>query len=365
MTDLANLVPAGVVTGDNLMKLLDYCKKHQFALPAVNVISSSSINSVLEAASKARSPVMIQLSNGGGVFYAGKGLSNKNQAAAVAGSVSAALHVRNMAKHYGVPVVLHTDHCARKLLPWLDGLLTANEEYFAKNGEPLFSSHMIDLSEDPLEENIATSVQYMRRCARSNILLEVELGITGGEEDGVDNSDVDNDALYTSPEEVWEMYKALAAVSPMFSIAASFGNVHGVYQPGNVVLKPEKLAQHQAYVKQKLGSNEENPVFFVFHGGSGSSREEIAQALSSGTIKMNLDTDLQWAYWDGVRGFENKNRGYLQGQLGNPDGEDKPNKKFYDPRVWLRKAEDSMVTRLQQAFEDLQSTGSLGPAPKM
>lgn len=365
MSELANLVPAGVVTGDNLMKLLGYCKKHEFALPAVNVVSSSSINAVLEAAAKARSPVMIQLSNGGGVFYAGKGLSNANQAAAVAGSVSAALHVRNMAKHYGVPVVLHTDHCARKLLPWLDGLLTANEEYFAKNGEPLFSSHMIDLSEDPLEENISTCVQYMRRCARSNILLEVELGITGGEEDGVDNSDVDNDALYTSPEEVWDMYKALAAVGPMFSIAASFGNVHGVYKPGNVELKPEKLAQHQAYVKQKLGSSEANPVFFVFHGGSGSSRAEIAQALSSGTIKMNLDTDLQWAYWDGVRAFESKNRGYLQGQLGNPDGKDKPNKKFYDPRVWLRKAEGSMVVRLQQAFEDLKSMGALGPAPKL
>mmetsp|Transcript_20074 Transcript_20074/g.35674 ORF Transcript_20074/g.35674 Transcript_20074/m.35674 type:complete len:366 (-) Transcript_20074:25-1122(-) len=365
MQSLLDIVPAGVVTGDNLMKLLKYAKDKGFAMPAVNVVSSSSVNAVLEAAREARSPVMIQFSNGGGAFMAGKGLSNKNQEASVAGSVAGALHVRAMAKHYGVPVVLHTDHCARKLLPWLDGMLDANEEYFKAHGEPLFSSHMIDLSEDPLEENIATSVHYMKRCKALNILLEVELGITGGEEDGVDNSDVDKDSLYTKPEEVWEVYKALAAVGPMFTIAAAFGNVHGVYKPGNVVLKPEKLAEHQAYIKNKLGVAEKNPVFFVFHGGSGSSNAEIREALASGTIKMNIDTDTQFAYWDGVRKYEAEKHDYLQGQIGNPDGSDKPNKKHYDPRVWIRKAEQAMIARLQVAFADLNAVGSLGGQPKL
>jgi len=360
---LADEVPAGVVTGEALMRLLRRAKEEGFAMPAVNCVSSSSVNAVLEAARAARSPVMIQFSNGGAAFYAGKGMPGKGQEKAVAGAVAGALHVRAMAKHYGVPVVLHTDHCARNLLPWLDGMLDANEEYFRVHGEPLFSSHMIDLSEDPLEENIATSVEYMKRCAKVNILLEVELGITGGEEDGVDNSDVDKDALYTKPEEVWEVYKALAAVGPMFTIAAAFGNVHGVYKPGNVVLKPEKLEQHQAYIRDQLKSSEKNPVFFVFHGGSGSSQEEIRKALSAGTIKMNIDTDTQFAYWDGVRAYEKSKRDYLQGQIGNPDGADKPNKKFYDPRVWVRKAEESMVARLKIAFDDLNATGSLGAAP--
>jgi len=303
---------------------------------------------------------MIQFSNGGGVFLAGKGLKNTNQSAAVAGSVAGALHVRAMAKFYGVPVVLHTDHCAKNLLPWLDGMLDANEEYFKQHGEPLFSSHMIDLSEESLEENIEISSKYLARCQKSNILLEVELGITGGEEDGVDNSNVDKDALYTKPEEVWQIYSALAKVSSMFTIAAAFGNVHGVYKPGNVVLKPEKLGQHQAFIKDKLKTSEKNPVLFVFHGGSGSSRDEIQLALRSGTIKMNIDTDTQWAYWEGVRAFESKNKQYLQGQIGNPDGKDKPNKKYYDPRVWVRKAEVSMAERLKVAFEDLNAVGSLG-----
>lgn len=365
MTSILDEIPAGVVTGDNLMKLLKICKDREFALPAVNCVSSSSVNCVLEAAAKARSPVMIQFSNGGGAFYAGKGISNEGQAASIAGSIAGAYHVRQMAKYYGVPVVLHTDHCARKLLPWLDGMIKANTEYFEKNGEPLFSSHMIDLSEDPLEENIKTSVEYMKQCAKVNLLLEVELGITGGEEDGVDNSDVDKDALYTSPEEVWTIYKALAEVGPMFTIAAAFGNVHGVYKPGNVVLKPEKLAQHQAYIKEQLKTDEKNPVYFVFHGGSGSSKEEIRTALTAGTIKMNIDTDTQWAYWDGIRKFEKENHDCLQGQIGNPKGPDAPNKKFYDPRVWIRKAETSMIERLQQAFDDLNAVGSLDAQPKL
>mmetsp|Transcript_3303 Transcript_3303/g.4778 ORF Transcript_3303/g.4778 Transcript_3303/m.4778 type:complete len:371 (+) Transcript_3303:153-1265(+) len=356
---LSEVVPAGVLTGDDLMKLLTYAKAKGFALPAVNCISSSSVNSVLEAARKANSPVMIQFSNGGAAFYAGKGMSNDGQAASVAGAVAGALHVRAMAKHYGVPVVLHTDHCARKLLPWLDGLITANEEYFAKNGEPLFSSHMIDLSEDPLEENIKTSCEYMARCAKVNLLLEVELGITGGEEDGVDNSGVEQDALYTKPEEVWEIYQALAKIGPMFTIAAAFGNVHGVYKSGSVILKPEKLGQHQAFIREKLGVDDKNPVFFVFHGGSGSSNAEIQKALEFGTIKLNIDTDTQWAYWAGVNNYSKDKNAYLQGQIGNPDGADKPNKKHYDPRVWIRKAETSMIERLQQSFGDLNAIDSL------
>jgi fructose-bisphosphate aldolase class II len=362
---LQELVPAGVVTGANLMKLMAYCKEHAFALPAVNVTSSSSINGVLEAARLARSPVIIQFSNGGAAFMAGKGAPLKGQAGAVAGAVAGALHVRAMARHYGVPVVLHTDHCAHKLLPWLDGMLEENERHFAQTGEPLFSSHMIDLSEESLAENIATSVKYMQRCAKVNILLEVELGITGGEEDGVDNSQADKSKLYTQPEEVWAMYEALAQVGSMFSIASSFGNTHGVYSPGNVVLKPELLAQFQAYVRAKLQCADKNPVYFVFHGGSGSTREEIRTALRAGCVKMNIDTDLQWAYWDGVRAFEKDNRAYLQGQLGNPKGQDKPNKKYYDPRVWVRKAEQTMVQRLLVSFDDLQATGSLGQVAKL
>lgn len=357
--NLLDIVPAGVLTGENVMKVIAFAKEKGFAMPAVNCISSSSVNAVLEAARAANSPVQIQFSNGGAAFYAGKGISNNGQAASVAGAVAGAYHVRAMAKYYGVPVILHSDHCARKLLPWLDGMLDADEEHFKAHGEPLFSSHMIDLSEDPLEENIATSVEYMKRCAKSNILLEIELGITGGEEDGVDNSDVNNDDLYSKPEEVWQFYKELAAVGPMFTIAAAFGNVHGVYKPGNVVLKPEKLGDHQKYVKEQLGCAEDKPVYFVFHGGSGSTNAEIELAVSHGVVKMNIDTDTQFAYWDGVRAFEAEKRAYLQGQIGNPDGADKPNKKVYDPRVWVRKAEESMIKRLQIAFTDLKAINSI------
>merc|ERR1719460_412614 len=298
--------------------------------------------------------MIIQFSRGGGQFYAGKAAKNEDDAACIAGTVAGALHVRAIAELYGVPVILHTDHCMRDWLPWFDGLLEANEDYFAKNGEPLFSSHMLDLSEDPLEENIATCVEYLERMAKSNLLLEMELGITGGEEDGVDNSDVDSSKLYTQPEEAWQVYKALSAVEGgKFTIAAAFGNVHGVYSPGNVQLTPQILHNCQAYIKEKESLDTDKPCSFVFHGGSGSSREDIRYAIEAGTIKMNIDTDTQWAFCDGIRKYEAENRPYLQGQIGNPESETKPNKKYYDPRMALRSAEESMAQRLVEAAEDL------------
>jgi fructose-bisphosphate aldolase class II len=315
----------------------------------------------LEAARKAKSPVIIQVSNGGGVFVAGKGL--KAEATDVIGSVALAYHVRAVAKYYGIPVVLHSDHCAKKLLPWFDGMLAADEEYFAKYGEPLFGSHMLDLSEEPDEENIAICVEYFKRMAPMKIWLEMEIGITGGEEDGVNNEDIDPEKLYTSPEQVWSVYTALSKVGDMFSVAAAFGNVHGVYKPGNVTLSPEKLGQHQAYAKKMLNSSLDKPIYLVMHGGSGSTDNEIQTAVQNGVVKMNIDTDTQWAYWDGLRGFEKDKRAFLQGQIGNPTGADKPNKKFYDPRVWVRKAEESMVSRVQVSFEKLGSKGSYEPKP--
>ena len=349
-------IKPGVVTGDDLQLLFDIAKKNQFALPAVNVVSSSSINAVLEAAKQRKFPIIIQFSNGGAVFNAGKGAPNENQAAAITGAVVGAKAVHELAELYGVHVVLHTDHAAKKLLPWIDGLLDAGEKFFAETGKPLFSSHMIDLSEEPIEENIATCAKYLERMSKMNMTLEIELGVTGGEEDGVDNTDIDNALLYTQPEEVNYAYEELLKVSPRFTIAASFGNVHGVYKPGNVKLTPKILDNSQKFIQEKHNTAEK-PVSFVFHGGSGSSREEIREAISYGAIKMNIDTDTQWAYWNGVRTFEAEKHDYLQGQIGNPDGEDKPNKKFYDPRVWIRKAEDSMVARLQEAYEDLNCIG--------
>lgn len=342
----------GVLTGQEVTDLLNYANDKNFALPAVNVTSSSTVNAVLETAKAVNSPVMIQFSNGGAAFQAGKSLSNDGQAAAIAGGIAGAHHVHQMAEAYGVTVVLHTDHAARKLLPWIDGLLDANEKHFEMTGKSLYSSHMLDLSEEPIEENIGTCAEYFKRMAKMGMTLEIELGVTGGEEDGVDNSDVDNSMLYTQPEEVAYAYEKLKEVSDNFTVAAAFGNVHGVYKPGNVKLTPIILKNSQDHIKQKHNTGD-NPVNFVFHGGSGSSRDEIREAISYGAIKMNIDTDLQWAYWDGVRGYYQKNEGYLQGQIGNPEGDDKPNKKFYDPRVWIREAEKSFVDRLKLAFEDL------------
>jgi fructose-bisphosphate aldolase class II len=358
-TELNKLIPSGVVTGDDCKTLFKYALEHGFAIPAVNCTSSSVANSVLEAARKAKSPIIIQCSNGGGAFMLGKGC--KTADAAAIGSISLAMHVRSVAKYYGIPVVLHTDHCAKKLLPWFDKLIEANEAYFAKYGEPLFSSHMLDLSEEPDEENIAICSSYLKRMAPMKMMLEMEIGITGGEEDGVDNADVDPDKLYTSPEQVFAVYKALSPISDMFSIAAAFGNVHGVYKPGNVVLAPERLGLAQAYAKKMLGCETDRPLNLVMHGGSGSTEEEIHNAVSNGVIKMNVDTDTQWAYWDGLRQFESGNHDYLQGQIGNPKGEDVPNKKFYDPRVWVRAAEESMVARVMVSISLLGGVGTFEP----
>lgn len=347
-----NLIKPGVVTGEALNALLRLANENNYALPAVNVVGTNSVNAVMETAKAVNSPVIIQFSNGGAIFYAGKSVSNEGQKAAIAGAISGAMHVHHMAEIYGVPVVLHTDHCAKKLLPWIDGLLDAGEKHFAATGKPLFSSHMIDLSEEPLEENIEICKKYLERMAKIDMTLEIELGVTGGEEDGVDNSDVDSSKLYTQPSEVAYAYEELLKISPNFTIAASFGNVHGVYKPGNVSLKPIILKNSQDYIQEKYGTGE-LPVNFVFHGGSGSSREEIREAIEYGAIKMNIDTDMQWSTWEGILNYYKAKEGYLQSQLGNPEGPDSPNKKYYDPRVWLRKGEESMVARLKVAFEDL------------
>lgn len=352
--NLMNHIEPGIVTGKDLQELYRIAREHQFALPAVNVIGTNSVNAVLEAAKEVNSPVIIQFSNGGAHFFAGKSLSNEGQRAAIAGAISGSRHIDLLAKEYGVRVVMHTDHAAKKLLPWIDGLLLASEKHFDTFGKPLFSSHMLDLSEESLEENIEISCKYHERMSKIHMGLEVELGVTGGEEDGVDNTDIDSSKLYTQPEEVAKMYKALNEISSQFSIAAAFGNVHGVYKPGNVKLSPVILKNSQEYIQKNLNTGNK-PVNFVFHGGSGSSREEIREAISYGVIKMNIDTDTQWAYWEGIKNYYQKNEGYLQGQIGNPDGEDKPNKKFYDPRAWLRKGEETMVARLKVAFEDLNA----------
>ncbi|MFT5265582.1 MAG: fructose-bisphosphate aldolase class II [Polaribacter sp.] len=343
---------AGVLTGDDATALMNYANEQNFAMPAVNVIGTNSVNAVLETAREVNSPVIVQFSNGGAHFFAGKGLSNENQNAAILGGISGAMHVHTMAKAYGVPVILHTDHCAKKLLPWIDGLLAAGERFHAARGYSLYSSHMIDLSEEPIEENIEICKEYLKRMDKIGMTLEIELGVTGGEEDGVDNTEIDSARLYTQPEEVAYAYEELSKVSPRFTVAAAFGNVHGVYKPGNVELRPIILKNSQEFVQEKF-KTEANPINFVFHGGSGSSREEIREAIEYGAMKMNIDTDMQWAFWDGVRETYEGKRDYMQTQIGNPDGADKPNKKNYDPRSWLRSAESSFVERLKHAFEDL------------
>ena len=343
---------SGVLFGDEVTELFKYANENNFALPAVNVIGTNSINAVLETAKALNSPVIIQFSHGGATFYAGKGLENDNQKAAIAGAVSGAHHVHLMAEAYGVPVVLHTDHAAKKLLPWIDGLLDAGEKYYEQHGKPLYSSHMLDLSEEEIKENIETCASYLERMNKIGMTVEIELGVTGGEEDGVDNTGVDSSRLYTQPEEVAYAYEELKKVSDRFTIAAAFGNVHGVYKPGNVELRPEILKNSQDFIKEKYGTGD-NPVNFVFHGGSGSEKAKITEAIGYGAIKMNIDTDMQWAFWDGVKNYYESKRDYLQGQLGNPEGADSPNKKYYDPRVWLRKGEDNFIARLKEAFEDL------------
>ena len=358
MTKIFDVVKPGVITGDDVQKVFEIAKANKFALPAVNVVGTDSINAVIEAAAKVKSPVVVQFSNGGAAFTAGKGLKLEGQQAAIIGAVSGAHHVHAVAKAYGVPVILHTDHAAKNLLPWIDGLLDASEAHFAATGAPLFSSHMIDLSEEPLEENIEICAKYLERMSKMGMTLEIELGCTGGEEDGVDNTDMDASLLYTQPSEVDYAYTELMKVSPRFTIAASFGNVHGVYKPGNVKLTPTILRDSQAYVSEKHGVPA-NTLNFVFHGGSGSSAAEIEESISYGVIKMNIDTDTQWATWSGVKDYYEANKEYLQGQIGNPKGEDAPNKKFYDPRVWLRKGQDSMVARLEQAFTELNATDVL------
>jgi len=353
-TGILDIVKPGVLFGEDIQKVYNHAKKEGFAIPAVNVVGTDSINAVLEAAANVKSPVIIQFSNGGGSYYAGKGLSNENEKAAIVGAISGAAHVHLMAEAYGVAVILHTDHAARKLLPWIDALVSASENHFKSNGRPLFSSHMLDLSEEPLEQNIATCKEYFERMDKVGIAIEIELGVTGGEEDGVDNTNIDNSLLYTQPEEVAYAYEELSKVSSNFTIAASFGNVHGVYKPGNVTLTPKILDNSQKFISKKHNTNEK-PVNFVFHGGSGSLPSEITEAIGYGVIKMNIDTDTQWATWDGVRKYVAKNHDYLQGQIGNPEGEDKPNKKYYDPRKWLRAGQLTLVTRVEEAFKDLNA----------
>ncbi len=355
---MSHTIKPGVATGDEVQEIFNYAKEKGFALPAVNVIGSNTINSVLETAASINSPVIIQFSNGGAQFNAGKGLSNENQNAAIQGAIAGAKHIHQLAEAYGATVILHTDHCAKKLLPWIDGLLDASEEHFAATGKSLFSSHMIDLSEEPIEENIEICKEYLARMSKMNMTLEIELGITGGEEDGVDNTDVDDSKLYTQPEEVAYAYEELSKVSPRFTVAAAFGNVHGVYKPGNVKLTPKILKNSQEYITEKYGV-EHNHIDFVFHGGSGSTVEEIREAIGYGVIKMNIDTDLQYAFMEGVRDYVQDKGPYLQSQIGNPDGADQPNKKNYDPRVWLREGEKTFVDRLKKAFEDLNNVNTL------
>ncbi|MGP1560466.1 MAG: class II fructose-bisphosphate aldolase [Helicobacteraceae bacterium] len=343
-------VRPGVIFGEDHKKVFEIAKQEGFAIPAVNVVGTDSINAVLEAAARANSPVIVQFSNGGSSYMAGKGCKAAHPD--IIGAISGAKHVHLVAEHYGVPVILHTDHAARKLLPWIDGLLEAGEDFYKKHGKPLFSSHMLDLSEDPLQENIKTSKEYFARMNKIGMTLEVELGVTGGEEDGVDNTSIDNALLYTQPEDVNYAYEELGQIGERFTIAASFGNVHGVYKPGNVVLSPKILDNSQKFIqaKHKTGAK---PVSFVFHGGSGSALHEIKEAVSYGVVKMNIDTDTQWAFWEGVKDFYGKNSAYMQGQIGNPEGDDKPNKKYYDPRKWLRGGQETMVKRVLRAFEDL------------
>ena len=346
---------AGVLFGEELEALYKDAKDNHFALPAVNAIGTNTINAVLETAAKVNSPVIVQFSNGGAQFIAGKGMPNDKLQGNISGGISGALHIHNVAKYYGVPVVVHTDHASKKWLPWVSGLIDAGEQFFKEKKQPLYSSHMLDLSEEPIEENIHTSVAFFKRMQPLGMAIEIELGVTGGEEDGVDNSGVENHKLYTQPEDVAFAYTELNKVGPLFSVAAAFGNVHGVYSPGNVELRPIILKNSQDYITQQLKTGPK-PVYFVFHGGSGSPQHQIREAIGYGAIKMNIDTDMQWAFWEGVQQYYKKNEGYLQAQLGNPEGPEKPNKKYYDPRVWLRKGEENFIKRLEVAFQDLNCT---------
>lgn len=355
---MSRMFPAGVATGQMVTEIFQYAKENKFALPAVNVIGSSNVNATMETAAKLNAPVIIQFSNGGAAYNAGKGLSNESQQAAILGGIAGAKHIHTLAEAYGATVILHTDHCAKKLLPWIDGLMDANEQFYRETGKSLYSSHMLDLSEESLEENMDISCRYFERMAKMGMTLEIELGVTGGEEDGVDNTGVDSSKLYTQPEEVAYAYERLRAISPNFTVAAAFGNVHGVYKPGNVKLTPKILDNSQKFVAEKYGT-EQKPINFVFHGGSGSTLEEIREAIDYGVIKMNIDTDLQFAYLEGIRDYMGSQTDYLKAQIGNPDGEDKPNKKFYDPRVWIRKGEETFSRRLVTAFEDLNNVNTL------
>lgn len=355
---MSNLIKPGVATGDAVQAIFQLAKQKGFALPAVNVTSTSTVNGVMEAAAKLNAPAIIQFSNGGCLSFAGKALSNEHEKAAILGGIAGAKHVHALAEAYGATIILHTDHCAKKLLPWIDGLLEAGEQFFQETGKPLYSSHMIDLSEESLVENLDICKQYLARMSKMGMTLEIELGITGGEEDGVDNSDVDNSKLYTQPEEVAYAYEELMKVSPRFTIAAAFGNVHGVYKPGNVQLTPVILKNSQAYIQDKYQTGP-NPIDFVFHGGSGSSVEEIREAIGYGVVKMNIDTDLQFAFTEGVRDYVAKNMEYLRTQIGNPEGDDLPNKKYYDPRKWMRDGELTFIKRLSQSFEDLNNVNTL------
>ena len=352
------MIKAGIATGNEVQEIFEHAKKHGYALPAINVVNTSSVNAVLEAARDNNSPAMVQFSAGGSQFFAGKGLSNDKHQSAIAGGISGAMHTHQLAELYGATIILHTDHCAKKLLPWIDGLLDASEDFYRVHGKSLYSSHMIDLSEEPLEENIDICKRYLERMSKMDMTLEIELGITGGEEDGVDNSDVDSSKLYTQPEEVAYAYEELMKVSDKFTVAAAFGNVHGVYKPGNVDLQPKILKNSQIHIQEKFGTKE-NPVNFVFHGGSGSSVEDIREAIGYGVIKMNLDTDFQYAFTSGVRDYMNEKKDYISSQIGNPDGNDIPNKKYYDPRVWQRKGEEAFKIRLNQAFADLNNVNTL------
>jgi fructose-bisphosphate aldolase class II len=353
------LQKSGVIYGDDVKALFDYAQEKGFAIPAINVTSSSTVVAALEAARDNKSPIILQTSQGGAAYFAGKGVDNKDQKASIAGSIAAAHYIRAIAPSYGIPVVLHTDHCAKKLLPWFDGMLDADEAFFKENGVPLFSSHMLDLSEETDDENIATCVKYFQRMSKIGQFLEMEIGITGGEEDGVNNENVDKESLYTSPETVFKVHEALAPISPNFSIAAAFGNVHGVYKPGNVVLRPSILGDHQEYAKKQLNSSEKFPLFLVFHGGSGSTQEEFDTAIKNGVVKVNLDTDCQWAYLSGIRNYILSKKDYLMTQVGNPDGDDKPNKKYFDPRVWVREGEKEMSKRITEALEIFHTKNQL------
>ncbi|RLV93234.1 Fructose-bisphosphate aldolase [Spathaspora sp. JA1] len=359
MSAPAVLSKSGVIYGQDVKDLFDYAQAKGFAIPAINVTSSSTVVAALEAARDNKSPIILQTSQGGAAYFAGKGVSNTDQKASIAGSIAAAHYIRAIAPTYGIPVVLHTDHCAKKLLQWFDGMLAADEEFFAANGTPLFSSHMLDLSEETDDENIATCAKYFTRMAKLNQWLEMEIGITGGEEDGVNNENVDKDALYTSPETVFKVYEALSPISPNFSIAAAFGNVHGVYKPGNVVLRPEILGDHQAFAKKTIGSKSNHPLYLVFHGGSGSTQQEFDTAIKNGVVKVNLDTDCQYAYLAGIRDYVLTKKDYLLSQVGNPDGEDKPNKKYFDPRVWVREGEKTMTVRIAEALNIFHTKNQL------